>query len=210
MKRICLSAGRTIAVVLFCSPTASAAALLAEITWTNPTPLALPETWHFLALNYSEGIDPPGEIWTTELPRDGQFGERLIADAATVARLNSKLTTRPSSGEAIYAFFENGAQRPCGNFCQAYAGFPFDYLLGGVGFRWSNGPLNQLGFTGAAYVPQLGRPNEALTGYRLTGLERVITPTSQTVYFYGNAVVPEPASWVLAGVGLIALLSRKR
>jgi hypothetical protein len=170
-----------ITALLFCTPTASAAALLAEITWTNPTPLALPETWHFLALNYSEGIDPPGEIWTSELPRDGQFGERLIADAATVARLNSKLTSPSDTG--IFVLFANGAQRPCGNFCQHYSGYTFDYIVGGSDSRWSTGPLNQLGFTAVAYVPQFSYSDvpttQALRGYRLSGLERVITPTSQ-------------------------------
>src|SRR5262245_61682661 len=123
MKRIAVIA------VLLMTPHASAA-LIAEMTWTNPTPIALPATWHFLVLNYDEGIDPPGEIWTTELPRDGQFGERLVADAATVARLNSKLTF-PQSSSSTNVLFENGTQRPCGNFCHHYSGFAFDYILGG-------------------------------------------------------------------------------
>ena len=179
----------TAVLLLFTSD--ASAALLAEFRWQIPIPVVAPAKYE---ISRWAGYPGPFMVWTTET---SDLNGTFTAPPDIVDVFNLGWTTGNGAWSTIRSdVFDdvNKWQSPLTN----KFGLGLDAIL-------FNG-FSDHGWRGAAFVPQKGI---ALQGYKITSLVRSVTPTLQRIEIHGFAV-PEPASWVLVGVGFVTLLSRKR
>jgi hypothetical protein len=171
-----------VALALVVSP-AQAETLLAEFGWNSPLPVTTPARHEFI-VRQSLTTSPSASL-VTDLTA---FGTTPV-DAATVAQFNNMLAGSDDTQRVVYV--SNGGQTPPRN----------DIAFNAIWSSLEPPP----GFHYEAHVPRLG---SALFGYQITRMEHSITAQGQTVFFYG-AVIPEPASCLLAFMGGIMLSAKK-
>ncbi len=186
MKRIL-----AIAVLLLFTSNASAA-LLAEFSWQIPIPVVAPAKYEISRFAVPGG---PFAVWTTET---SDLNGTFAAPQSIVDVFNICWATGNGGWTVIRSDVFDDVHKWQSPLTNKFGGLGLDAVI------WNG--FNGYGWSGQAYVPQKGI---ALLGYKLTGLERSVTPTSQTIRIFGE-VVPEPATWVLVCVGVVALLSRRR
>jgi hypothetical protein len=184
-------------ITVLCASSASGA-LLAEFSWHNPTPLNAPALYE---ISRWAGYPGPYTVWTTTT---SDLNGTFTADPQTVEAFNFTWTGGVGQWSTIRADHFDNVNRWQSPLTNKF-GLGIDGLLGGPDADWSNGGLTgHDGWYGQAYVPKKGI---AFEGYRITGLERSVTPTSQTIRVFGNPV-PEPAAALLLLFGGLFLLGR--
>ncbi|HEX2475378.1 MAG TPA: PEP-CTERM sorting domain-containing protein [Lacipirellulaceae bacterium] len=176
-------------VVLIATPAAAGEPQpVATLTWRQPQPVTLPAEYSVFFRMFSYDITVAG--WRETV---SSFPHHSFADEATVNSFNAELFT----ANAIYQF--NGELR-------FFHGEQTDFPCGWCQLHWAIGEGHDQflaekaadGWSGEMLAPSRG-PN--LVGYILTGIERTVTATSQTITLHG-VPVPEPASWLLACLAL--------
>lgn len=165
---------------------ARAEMLLVEFGWTQPDPVTLPANYVVLVSGGS-GWHDAGPI--------SQYPTTMQATPAIVNLWNE----RCARGSSCSVDFSNGGQQP---FDPPGGSSNIDYILGGNNRLWADGWIDGAPVAGngqwiaATHVPQKGNGNQALWGYEVTRIERIVTADSQFVRIYGINV-PEPATWLL-------------
>ena len=178
--------------------------LLLEIGWENQ-PQTLPATYAFAAANPFDG-----EGWFEEVTA---YPHRSSASAELVSEFNriiangnwhptnpqypfiemGILTDHPSDGGVVLQGPERPALCTSCYWSRLVANLDDDH---GTGAEWK-AFAESVGWNVNLVVPLLG---QGLSGYHITGVDRIVTADAQTIRIYG--VVPEPASFVLALLGL--------
>jgi hypothetical protein len=176
------------------SSTANAEMLLAEITYTTPEPVVAPASFVFGAANGRLGSDN-FHNWVESIQT---LPHTSYAGLDTVAAMDRILTTNTDLDSVSFGL-TNGPYappRPGGAPLSIDRAFMGDYVDRGV--------------TAIRHAPPILVP-QALQWYALTAIERIATPTMQTIRIYGfpdpPPIIPEPSAWLLAVLGALWYLN---
>lgn len=203
-------------LILLFAASATADELLLTLSWKQPLPITLPAS-------YGVWIDDDTQEGGM-LNRFTSWDQTFTATPAQLDAMNRALTqTRTGELYPWIAMHSGISDNPSDPQQQAVENYPhcascyFPRLLG-MQSPFDPSPVTDwavrtpaAGWDNTLHVPLLS--NFGLRGYTLTNVQQTISPTAQTVYFYGivlNGYVPEPASWLLLMVGLLPLGCRHR